>query len=120
MPPTQWNVGRSGSFKVSVGPAALAAEKAFEYSVGVGGVRGWGGHSRTQITQTEAVQVTLPGKSGSVVTMEATKSKQEVPYEATVRVRYDDGTTRNVTDRGTYVGVVVTDFVTKVGKSYKL
>ena len=52
--------------------------------------------------------------------MEATTSDQTVPYEAKVRITYDDGSSRVVTDKGTWKGAIVSNFVTKIGEIYKL
>ena len=52
--------------------------------------------------------------------MEVFTSTQKVPYEAKVRITYEDGTSRVVTDKGTWKGVYVMRFKSKVGKAYNL
>lgn len=117
-----WNAGYSSSATVTLGSEAIGtkAEATVGYSIDVGGNHGWGGSSSTEVTHTETITRILPGKSGSEVTMTAITSRQTVPYEAQVRITYDDGTSRVVTDKGKWEGVVVSNFDTNVGDIYKL
>ena len=52
--------------------------------------------------------------------MAAITSRETVPYDATVKITYSDGTSRVVTDKGKWEGVIISNFETKVGEIYKL
>ena len=56
------------------------------------------------------VEVTVPAKSRKRAKMIGKMSNVDLPYEAKVRLTYDDGTERIVTDIGKWRGVFVSDF----------
>ena len=62
----------------------------------------------------------MPPKSGAKITMTAEVSNENVPYEARVRIVYDDESQRVVTDNGVWKGVSVGRFKTHVGETYPL
>jgi len=117
-----WNTEQSGSFKISVGPQALAGsvEQTFGYSIKVGGSHGWGGSLSENVVGSETVVKEMPPKSGAKVTMSVQVSHENVPYEAKVKIVYEDDTHRVVTDKGIWRGVSVGKFRTTTGNTYYL
>ena len=117
-----WGLEHSGSFKISVGPAALAGsvEKTFGYSINLGGSHGWGGSESISVVGSETVVKEMPPRSEAKVTMSVQVSHENVPYEAKVRIIYADNSHRVVTDRGIWKGVSVGKFTTQIGTTYYL
>jgi len=76
-----WGVGQFGSFKISVGPEALAGsvESTLGYSIKVGGSHGWGGSEEVSVVGSETVIKKVPPKSEAKVTMSAEVSHENVP-----------------------------------------
>ena len=107
-----WNVQHNGNFEISAGPKALAGSvtKTFGYAIDVGGQHSWGEGKATRATVTSEQWVTVPAKHRKNVKLIGKKSNVDLPYEAKVRLTYDDGTERIVTDIGKWRGVFVSDF----------
>ena len=105
-----------------VGSVALAGsvEQTFGYSINVGGSHGWGGSESISVVGSETVVKEIPPRSGAKVTMSAQVSHENVPYEAKVRIVYEDNSHRVVTDRGIWKGVSVGKFTTQIGRTYNL
>ena len=109
-----WNVQQNGNFEISAGPDALAGSvtASYGYAIDLGGQHSWGKETATVVTTTKEVEVTVPAKSRKRAKMIGKMSNVDLPYEAKVRLTYDDGTERIVTDIGKWRGVFVSDFKT--------
>jgi len=115
-----WNVGYTFSFGATVTAGVVAANSQHSFAFNVGGNHAWGTGRTFQTTATDSVSVELPPFHGIDVEIVATEKRQDIPYTAKVKITYDDGSKKTVTDKGTYTNVFVTNFRTIVGRAYKL
>jgi len=94
----------------SPGKALLGGAKAtygFETSVSYG--RGWGGGDSKTRQASVSVTEEVPPRSEIKVSIYMTQTTTDVPYTATYKVTYDDGSTRTVEDKGVMNNVFYSD-----------
>ena len=75
----------------------------------------WGG--QTDETKDSAIDaaITVPGKSQILVTITGRRYKADVPYTATLRKTFEDGTQANAAITGVYRGVTISDVTVVYG-----
>merc|ERR1712037_165070 len=117
-----WNAKASHSSSIEIGGEMFGGKGTYDFGFehGYGSQHDWGTSTSSQVTISKTPEVTLEGKTGVDISLEVTRSTRNVPYTARVRVTYEDGSAREVTDRGTLKKVTVAESITKIGERYRL
>eukprot|EP00092_Neocalanus_flemingeri_P023667 GFUD01025669.1.p1 GENE.GFUD01025669.1~~GFUD01025669.1.p1 ORF type:complete len:371 (+),score=57.88 GFUD01025669.1:110-1222(+) len=94
--------------------ATLGFERSFSWQ------SGWGGHESQEVTTSHTITETVPPRSRIKVKLFIRQTMEDIPYRATYKLFYSDGSTSIVKDKGVLHNVVYSTISSESGPLEKL